>query len=93
MHICQLVLGNHCCLPFVVSKLFGRKNQAALLLNNPGAEMYSYNIMKPLCTHSHVGGIHNSIVYLMIAFHFAVTFFIKTTFIQRKANLIRVASN
>jgi len=71
-------------LPFVVNKLFGRKIQAVLLLSNPGAEMYSYNVVKPVCTHSHVDGIRNSIVYLMIAFHFAVTVFIKTTFIQRK---------
>lgn len=78
---------------FVANKLFGRKNQAALLLSNPSAEMYSYNIVEPLCTHSHMGGIHNSVGYLMITFHFAVTVFIKTTFIQRKANLIRIASS
>lgn len=31
---------------FVVNKLFGWKNNFALLLNNPGAEIYSYNIVK-----------------------------------------------
>lgn len=75
----------------VVNKLFGRKNNLVLLLSNPGAEIYSYNIVKLYVSHSHVGGICNSIVYLMIAFHFLVTVFIKTPFIQRKANLIRVA--
>lgn len=74
-------------------ELNGREIQAGLLLSNSAAEMYSCNIVKPLCTRSHVGGIWNSIVYLTIVFHFAVTVFIENTFIQRKTNLLNIASS
>lgn len=74
----------------MLNNVFGRENQAALLLDNPGAEMHSYKIVKPVRVWVEL--VTQSFI-LMIAFHFAVTVFIKTTFIQRKGNLIRVASS